>query len=76
MCRKYNRPIIGNLVELVDKDGAEATQPVDHETVMDDLMAHEDWRPKPLERELDDLDRSVDACAKATRRRNQHPKGR
>jgi hypothetical protein len=38
---------------------------------MDDLVAHIDRRPEPLERELDDLDRPVDAGAKAARRRDQ-----
>jgi len=39
---------------------------------VDDLVAYIDWRAEPLERELDDLDRAVDAGAKAARRCDQH----
>jgi hypothetical protein len=65
--REYDRPIIGNLVEFVYKHGTEVAQSVDDEFVVDDLMAHIDRRPEPLERELDDLDRAVDSGAKPPR---------
>ena len=72
MGRKHHRPVVGNLVELVDEDRAHLAQAVDDEAVMDDLVAHIDGRSEPLERELDDLDRPVDARAEAARRRDQH----
>ena len=52
-----------------------ALQAVDDEAVVDDLVPHIDRRAEPLERELDDLDRAVDAGAKAARRGDQHAKG-
>ena len=51
-------------------------QPVDDEAVVDDLVAHIDRRAEPLERQLDDLDRAIDAGAKAARRGDQHMQGR
>jgi hypothetical protein len=41
---------------------------------VDDLVANVDRRPEPLERELDDLDRAIDAGAKAARRRDKNVK--
>ena len=41
--------------------------------VVDDLAAHVDRRAVPLERPLDDVDRSLDAGAEATRRGEHHP---
>ena len=76
MRRENHRPVVGNLVQLVDKDGAEALEPLDDKAVVDDLVPYIDRRPEPLERELDDLDRSVDPGAEAARGRDQHAKGR
>ena len=53
----------------------ELAQPVDDEAVVDDLVADIDRRAEPLERELDDLDRAVDAGAKAARRGDQDLEG-
>src|SRR3954453_14601782 len=71
---KDDRSVIGNFVELIDEDSPKLGQPVDDEAVVHDFMAHIDGCSEPLERELDDLDRSVDARAKAARRRNKHSK--
>src|SRR5918995_1657590 len=60
---EHHRPVVGNLVELVDEHCAQVAQPVDDEAVVDDLVAYVDGRPEPLERELDDLDCAVDAGA-------------
>ena len=68
MGREDHRAVVGNLVELIDEHRAELAQPVDDEAVVDDFMAHIDGRAEPLERELDDLDRAVDAGTKAARR--------
>jgi hypothetical protein len=65
MRRKDHRPIIRNLVELVDEYRAQAAEPIDDELIVDDLMAHIDRRAEPLERELDDLDCAVDSGAEA-----------
>ena len=56
--------------------GHAATAPLDDEAIVDDFMTHVDRRPEPLERQFNDLDRAVDACAKAARRRDQHSKWR
>ena len=50
----------------------ESAQPVDDEAIVDDLVADIDRRAVPLERQLDDLDRAVDAGAKPARRGDQH----
>jgi len=39
---------------------------------VDDFVTHIDRRPEPIERELDDLDGSVDSGAKAARGRDKH----
>jgi hypothetical protein len=75
MRRKNHGTIVGHFVELVDEHGAEPPQPLDHETVVDDLVPHVDRRSEPLEREFDDLDRTVDSGAEAARRRDQDTKG-
>ncbi len=71
---KYHGTVVGHLVELIDEDRAKAAQPIDDEAVVDDFVAHIDRRAEALERELDDLDRAVDAGAKAPRGRDQDTK--
>ena len=62
---------VGRFVELLDEDGAELLQPLDHGAVVDDLVAHIDRRAVFFDRELDDADGAVDARAKSPRRRQQ-----
>src|SRR3954462_4127977 len=57
-----------DVVLVVDKDGAEAFETLDHMVVVHDLVAHVDGRPVLLEQDLDDLDRAVDAGAERARR--------
>ena len=59
---------VGHLVELLDEHRALGLQAVDHEPVVDDLVADIDRRAVVLERQLDDPDRAVDAGAEAARR--------
>ena len=73
---EHHRPVVGNLVELVDEHRAEVAKPVDDELVVDDLVAHVDRRAVALDRQLDDPDRPVDARAKPARGGDQHVKGR
>ena len=63
---KHHRAVVGNFIELIDEHRAQIAQAVDDEAVVDDLVAHEDRRAEPFERELDDLDRAVDARTEAT----------
>jgi hypothetical protein len=70
------RPIVGNLVELVDEHCAHGLQPFNDEAVVDDFMTDVDGRAKALECQLDDLDRAVDSCTKAPRGRNDDTKRR
>ena len=58
---------LGHLGGLVDEDRALRAQLVDHVPVVHDLVAHVDRRAEARERELDDLDRAVDAGAEAAR---------
>ena len=69
-----HRPVVGDLVELVDEHCPHRLEPFDDEAVVDDLVADIDRRSEPLERELDDLNRAVDARAKAARRGDQDAK--
>ena len=71
---EHYRPVVRHFVELVDEHGAQLRQPVDDEPVVDDLVANIDRRAEPLERELDDLDRPIDAGAKAAGCGDEHSK--
>ena len=71
---EYHRPAVGNLVKLVDEHRAHSGQPIDHELVVDDLVADIDRRAVQLDRFLDDGDRAIDPGAKAARRGNQDMK--
>jgi hypothetical protein len=71
VCRKDDGPVVRDLVKLIDEQRAEPTQAIDDETVVDDFVAHIDGRAEPLERQLDDLDCSVDTGAEAARRGDQ-----
>ncbi len=42
-------------------------QAIDDEAVVDDLVAHVDWRTEELDRALDDVDRAVDTGTEAPR---------
>ena len=64
---EHHRRIVGHLVELLDEDRALGLQPLDHEAVVDDFMAHIHWGAVLLERALDYLDRPVHACTEASR---------
>src|SRR3974390_1257775 len=64
MGRKYHiRPLRG-LLEPVDKDGPHALKPVDHETVVNDLMPDIHRRAIFRERKLDDADGPLDTGTK------------
>jgi hypothetical protein len=67
MRRKYDRSAVRYIVQLFDKDRSHAAQAVNHKAVVDDLMPDIDRRAVAIERDLDDLDRSIDAGAKAAR---------
>lgn len=70
--RKDHRHAFGHLVQLLDEHGALSAQPVDDETVVDDLVAHVDGRPPFLQCDLDDADGAVDASAESARAGHQH----
>ena len=58
---------VGHVVELLDEHRALGAQVLDDVLVVHDLVAHVDRRAAQLERALDDLDRALDAGAKAAR---------
>ena len=58
---------VGHLVELLDEDGAALLEVGDDVLVVDDLLADVDRRAALVERELDDVDRAVDAGAERAR---------
>ena len=70
--RKHHARIIRYFVQFVDEDRALALEVLDDVAVVDDFVAHIDRRAEPFEREFDDLDRPVDAGAKAARTGHQY----
>ena len=66
---------LGNLVELLDEDRAFGAQAFDDVAVVDDLVADIDRRAEFLERQLDDLDGSLNPGAKAARRAHHDSEG-
>ena len=60
-----HRGVGRHLVEFLDEHGPEAAQPVDHELVVHDLVAHVDRRAEELDGALDDVDGTVHAGAEA-----------
>src|SRR5215475_15499435 len=76
MRREDHRGIgFGDLVELFHKNGAFALECVHHVAVVDDFVAYVDRWAKFLQRQLDNLDRPVDAGAKAAGGCEQDLKG-
>src|SRR5204863_3357010 len=58
---------VRHLIELRNEDRALGLEAVDHELVVDDLVADIDRRSVTLERQLDDADGAVDSGAEAAR---------
>ena len=67
MGREDHGAIIGAFVQFFDKDGAFVAQAVNDEFVVHDLVADIDGRAPFFDRQFDDLDGAVHACAKPTR---------
>ncbi len=61
---EYHRNAVRHLVQFLDEHRALVAQGIDYELVVDDLMPDIDRRAIFLDRQLDDLDRPVDARAK------------
>ncbi len=59
--------LFGDLVQLLDEDGALGFQSFDDIAVMNDLVPDIDGRAIGFQRQNDDLDRPVDAGAEAAR---------
>ena len=57
----------GNLLQILDENGALRPQAVHDMPVVDDLVAHIDGRPELRQRAFDDLDGAHDAGTEATR---------
>ena len=70
---EHHRGAFGNLVELLDEDRAATLEIGDDVLVVDDLLADVDGCAALLERELDGLDRALDARAERARACEQHP---
>ena len=68
MGREDDWPVaIGDFIEFVDEDRPLGAEIVDHEFIVDDLMAHIDGRPIKRQRPLDDVDGADHPGAKAAR---------
>ena len=72
MRREHHDAPRGNLVEFGDEARAFETQILDHETIMDNLMANVDGGAMQFKRSLDDIDGAVHARAKPAWLRKQH----
>jgi hypothetical protein len=64
---EHHRAVGRAVGELLHEDRALGLEAVDHEAVVDDLVADVDRGAPLLQRHLDDLDRPVDAGAEAAR---------
>jgi hypothetical protein len=71
MRRKDDGATVGDFVQLLDEHGAQAAQAVNDEPIVHDLVPDIDRGAIAFDRQLDDLDRAIDARAKAARGRNQ-----
>ena len=58
---------IRNLVNRIDKNGTFALQFLNHKTIVDDLLADIDRRPKGFERDADNIDGTHHSGAEPTR---------
>ena len=63
---KDDRGVIWYLAELFNENRAFRLQPLDHVTIVHDLVAHIYWSTMFFEAFLDNLDRSVDAGTEAS----------
>ena len=62
----------GHFREMLDEPRTFGAQALDDVAVVHDLVAHVDRRAEPLERVLDDVDRTDHARAKSARLREHH----
>ena len=74
--REDDWAVVGAVGQFLDEDRALVAQVIDHELVVHDLVADIDRRAPFLDRHFDDLDRPVDARAKAARRGEVKGEGR
>jgi hypothetical protein len=63
--RKDHRTVVGHFLKLVDEDRAHFFEALDDKAIVDDLMAHIDRRAEALQRELDDLNGTINPGTKA-----------
>jgi hypothetical protein len=73
---KDNARIGRCLGQFFDEYSSLSLETFDNGPVMHDLVPHIDRRTKSLNRQLDDPNRSIDACAKAARRGQEQCQGR
>ena len=67
MCGEHDRKAVRHIVQILHEDRAAGLQALDHEAVVDDLVADIDRAAEFLQRPLDDLDRAFDAGTEAAR---------
>ena len=65
MRRKDDGGAVGHFMQFVDEDGAFVAQAVDDKVVVDDFMAHINWRTELRDGAFDDIDRTVDTGTKS-----------
>ena len=62
---EHHESTFRHLAQLVDEFGAAFAEPTDNMPVVNNFLAHVDRRPESLQRQLDDLNGSVDTGAVA-----------
>ena len=67
MRRKHDMAAVGNLIQILNKNGALCLQTVDDKAVVDYFVPHIDRAATLFERKFDDLDGAVYACTKTAR---------
>jgi hypothetical protein len=65
----------GDVIDVIDKDGAFIRKFIDHETVVNNLFANVDGSAKGIERDIHHIDRAHHAGAEAARLEEQNPLG-
>ncbi len=65
MCGKDHGAVIGAFIQFFDENSALIPQAINNVFVVHNLVPHVDWRPPFLECHFNDLDRTINARAKA-----------
>jgi t-SNARE complex subunit (syntaxin) len=72
MGAKYNNGIVGNLIELLNENGATITEVIDNKPVVDNLVANVNRATKNLKCTVYNIDCPINTSSEATRVSQQY----